>query len=582
MLEVFDLAKKRTAILENAFNVSETVKLNAVSQLSFELPITDEKTTFCQPRHYVRYDEGQLYRIIDRTAVDNAAGVMQYQCEHVIATLVDKVLFKDHILDNQTTAQAINYILARQSDWELSACDFSYRYSYLWSSENLLAALFSIATPFTDYYKWEYNTTVYPWRLSLKRIDTTQKPQFYVFKGLNFLESQKKEMQSEIVTRLYCLGYGEGVNQLGIESVNGGRPYIDAPTIGQYGTIESIFTDRRYEDAAALKAAGLAMLEKLQEPRVQYTVAAADLDGINGSEYMRADVGKVIMFAEDSYKTFITETAKNYDNVGDMTITVANTPEDIASSIADIADRQRIESVYAQGATQIYAQSIQANASSTKGTILRFFIPEEMRVINFVKAKITLEGFRAYSSATENSEESLETSEDGGGTTATGQASRKTSTDQIEADIGLYKLTIANIDSGSWWNALHNETPYHQHVYQDFTMSKHSHGMEHTHGDITIPDHKHKFNIPPHKHDITAGIYEFGNPSTATIFVNGVSKGTMGTDGDMDITDFLLDARNEVPRGSWQTIEIRPNDLAYITIDLIIQGFVQSRGGGTH
>lgn len=582
MLEVFDLAKKRTAILENAFNVSETVKLNAVSQLSFEIPITDEKTTFCKPRHYVRYDGGQLYRIIDRTAVENAAGVMQYQCEHVIATLVDKVLFKDHIIDNLTTAQAINYILARQSDWTLYACDFAFRYSYLWSSENLLAALFSIATPFTDYYKWEYNTNVYPWRVSLKRIDTAQKPQFYVFKGLNFLESQKKEMQSEIVTRLYCLGYGEGVNQLGIESVNSGRAYLDAPTIGRYGTVESVFIDRRYENAAALKAAGLALLEKLQAPRVQYEVAAADLDGINGSDYMRADVGKVILFAEDGYKTFITEIAKNYDNVGDMTITVANTPEDIAASIADIADRQRIESVYAQGATQIYAQSIQANASATKGAVLRFFIPEEMRIINFVKAKITLDKFRAYSNATESAESKEETSEDGGGTSVVGQSSSIKTTEEIEASISLYKMTIANIDSGGNWNALHNSTPYHQHVYQDDAMSKHSHGMEHTHGNITIPDHKHKFTIPKHAHDIKAGIYEFGNATTATIFVNGASKGAMGTDSDVDITSYLVNAQNEIPRGSWQEIEIRPNDLAYITIDLIIQGFVQSRGGGTH
>jgi phage minor structural protein len=43
---------------------------------------------------------------------------------------------------------------------------------------------------------------------------------------------EKDEDPTEIITRLYPLGYGEGVNQLTISSVNNGVPYIDADTIG--------------------------------------------------------------------------------------------------------------------------------------------------------------------------------------------------------------------------------------------------------------------------------------------------------------------------------------------------------------
>lgn len=36
-----------------------------------------------------------------------------------------------------------------------------------------------------------------------------------------------------------------------------------------------------------------------------------------------------------------------------------------------------------------------------------------------------------------------------------------------------------------------------------------------------------------------------------------------------------------IPRGSWLSLEVRPDDLAYISIDLIVQGFIQSRGDNT-
>lgn len=38
---------------------------------------------------------------------------------------------------------------------------------------------------------------------------------------------------------------------------------------------------------------------------------------------------------------------------------------------------------------------------------------------------------------------------------------------------------------------------------------------------------------------------------------------------------------NMIPRGSWLSLEVRPDDLAYISIDLIVQGFIQSRGDKT-
>ena len=158
MLEVFDLDLKKQAILENAYNVTETEQINAVGQFSFSLPEGDDKNEFCQPYHYVRYNGGQLYRIITPGGTLSGSGEMTYDCEHVIATLIDDVLFGAHVVGNLGvyTNEVIQYVLDAQTvkRWRLGACDFSRQFEYGWENENLLAALFSVPNRFVDAYMW--------------------------------------------------------------------------------------------------------------------------------------------------------------------------------------------------------------------------------------------------------------------------------------------------------------------------------------------------------------------------------------------------------------------------------------------
>ena len=124
--------------------------------------------------------------------------------------------------------------------------------------------------------------------------------------------------------------------------------------------------------------------------------------------------------------------------------------------------------------------------------------------------------------------------------------------------------------------------PGHSHT---ITIPAHSHkvtipGHEHK---ITIPGHSHTITINAHKHDILAGIFESGNPTKFDVYVNGIKKTTVNaTNYDGDITTWLLNDRNQIPRDSWMTVEIRPDDLAYVVSSVFVQGFVQSRGGGNY
>lgn len=129
------------------------------------------------------------------------------------------------------------------------------------------------------------------------------------------------------------------------------------------------------------------------------------------------------------------------------------------------------------------------------------------------------------------------------------------------------------------WSGAHVH-PAHTHEIDD-----HSHSVRipsHSHN-VTIPGHSHNITIPAHEHDITPGIYFYGSPRQFDLYVNGKKKATIvSTDTELDLTQYLVDTSSKlIPRGSWLSIEIRPNDLAYVSIDMFVQGFVQSRGDAT-
>ena len=683
MLEVFDLQRLKTAILQNSFDRIETESINAVNKLQFSLPGDDDKNRYCKHFHYVRYNDGQLYRILTPRKSKADTETKIYDCEHVIATLTDDVLFGQHVVGNLGvyTADVINYVLSKQATqrWVLAECDFERQFEYAWENENLLAALFSIPNRFTEPYIWEFNTSVFPWRLSLKKIDATATPQFYIRAEKNLLAEESEEGGTDICTRLYCLGYGEGINQLTIADVNGGLPYLlaDQAKINEYGLITRIFVDRRFEDAQSLKERGQAILKELQEPKISRSFSVADLYELTNDDLDRAELGRIVRLTEDGTQTYITAITRNRDIPGDMQLTLSTKAVDVAGTIADLADRQRIEQVYSQGATQIYAQSVQANATETVKAKLNFYIPSEMRIVNAVKVKINLSPFRSYSKATSSGGATTITSSSGGGSTITssgGGGSTVTSGSGGSAAVtsssggggttssasggsattstgstggSSYPTSASSISmvtdytwTGGWSNSGNGRseayTYYsnsHQHKYywpsdhshyndlgshrhsvpshthgivlashthtvsvgshsHSVTLSAHSHSVSipsHTHSvtinahthSVTINAHTHSIEIKEHTHGIEQGIFTYGNPSSGTLYINGVAKATVQPDTEIDITQYLLSNTGKINRGSWHSIEVLPNDKAYVTIDMVVQGFIQSRGGNT-
>lgn len=458
MLNVYDLNRRKTAILQNAYNITETKELNKIYSLSFQIPYDDEKVRYIEPFHYVRFgNDGELYRIIKTSLTEDDISILKVDCEHVITTLIDNLLYGVTELGGKTlittssdpskpdinhidTRNCIMEILNHQTtkNWVVGDCDFEYYYEYLFEQENLLNALYSIPKCFVSPYKWNFDTTVYPWKVSLKKIETNIHPEYYIRAKRNLLSSGTSQDYADICTRLYPLGYGEGVNQLTIKDVNDGKTYLEALPVAleKYGVKEKVLVDRRFENAESLKAYGQTVLDSLQTPTMSKSFNVVDLYELTNDDIDHAEVGDICKMTMDETIAYVTKTVRVLDEAGSLTIELSTKATDVVSSIADLADRVRIEQVYSQGATQLYQHSKDANATPTKGMVMSLYFPSEMRQINKVLLRMKLNKFRSYSQATESAKEvivtnetrleNLKTTESGGGTTASGGGSSVT------------------------------------------------------------------------------------------------------------------------------------------------------------
>lgn len=620
---VYDQNMKRLAYLENAFDIEYTTKMNELWTASFSLPIDDDKIQYCDYFNFVELFENgcrvELFRIMPQRQERQNQSKRTFTCEHVLATLLDDVLFGYHQIGNLGvyTSQVIRYIIDRQETkrWKLGKCDFNRQFEYKWENENLLSALFSVATPFDEKYQWTFDTTGSQWIINLVKAEATPSCEIRYKKNMEGII--KTEDPTNIVTRLYCLGYGEGVNQLDIRSVNNGLPYLEVAS--KYGLKSSIWTDRRFEDAASLKATGKAMLDELSKPYISYEVSALDLFSLTNSEFDQFRAGKLVRVVdkEDNleFNAYIVETVHHL-NQFDVKVTIANKTQDIVGSISDLQDRARINDTYAQGATNQMQLVYSDNANGSHPALLKVFIPAEMVRINKMKLTYQFEPFRAYSQATEGGGGRSVTTPSGGGSTSSSRAGAGAN-ETTDSEIILsetsgsyyrgsteYSDVIRIYDNGYHNHGFGNGAGFEDesgHIWYFAASGEHNHwatiidhyhsifNLPHSHRVdinahyhlITFPNHEHSFYLPNHVHQITSGIFEGQTASSAVIKVDGQIVRESGQ--DLNIIKYLqTDSSGRILRDHWHEIEIIPNRMTRIVANLFMQIFTNSRGGGNY
>lgn len=610
---IYNQSMQRVAMLENAFGISYDLPMDSLWMASFSLPATDPKNEECQSFRFVEIFDNEkrvdLFRILPNTARRDASGeTISYQCEHVLGTLLDDVLFQAHTVGNLGvfTSDVLAYLLSKQTTvrWQLGTVDFTHQYEYNWENDNLLAALYSVPTPFAEAYMWSWDTSSLPWTLNLVS-PPSGGASAYIRYGRNMMGIERTIDPATLCTRLYPLGYGEGVNQLGIGEVNGGTPYLDAPTAAQYGVVSKIWVDQRYTNAETLKAAAQALLNELQMPKISYSVQAADLYPITGELEDSFWPGQLVRVIDDdlgidlSARLIKVNKGDVMGNPGAVTLEIANKSANIAQDLADLENRTRIQEVYAQGATNIDTRDFADNADPGHPAKLRFYVPAEAVRINKVLLNWTSEPFRAYSKAIAaapaitSGPSTRETAGPSSRSTSGPSSTNTTGPKNVEGNTqteGTYfgsgghnhgipsGTQFKDVSGVTWtWVPSGNHSHFVSLPNHDHEMT-HTHEIDHTHS----MDHTHE--IPSHTHDIDYGIYEGPTPTTIQITVDGtLLPTTFPANGEVDLRSYLSqDGAGKIQRGTFHEIQIAPISLGRIVASVVTQIFVASRGGGNY
>lgn len=645
MLVVKDKSMNNIGILESAYNISVKREVNSIWSASFTLTENDPKNVLCSHLNFVEFigiETGRnygLYRIMpNQITKDESENSITYECEHVIATLLDDVIADYMQLTNQTTRYVLNALLDMQEvkHWELGRVDFERYFHYKYEEENgLLAPIFDVPTRFNEPYEFTYDTTAYPWKINLIRPSDEVKSEIRWGKDLG--EFQQVSDPTEIVNYIIPRGAGEGVNKTNIKSVNGGKDYLkDQDSINAWGVRKYVWRDKRFENPKSLKESAQSLLNQRKNPRISFDIKAVDLSVL--PEYQHEQrilngVTRIIVEDQEYYGRIISEKIEDLSKEHDVEYEIDNKLDDIAEIQTDVERRIQVSEAYSQGSTNIVTIPLQDNADQNTPLVMPFVIDDDVVNVNTLELWLRTKPFRAYSRATAGGGATVQSTSSGGsttrsttsggGTTATsssgggtskstnsGGGSTQTSTAGGNhrhrvfkymsdggsspsrayiaangAGVNVQASTSEDLwTEGSSGNHSHSvSVPSHSH---SFTVPNHTHSVDipsHSHT-VSIPSHTHDITLPNHTHDVRHEIVELNSfPSNVTIKVDGNTVDFSGTSADrLNLESYAeKDSNGKIRRGRHE-IEIFPNDLARIEADLVIRLFIQSHLGGNY
>ena len=398
-----------------------------------------------------------LFRVTEiPKGVYGRAGTKKLKCDQVLCTLSDDITptYMQIGGNGQPLESCIRQVLACQQTarWKLGRCDFVTLYEYSFASEGLLSALLKLIEPIPDALMTT-DTTSYPWTLNVVRADDTDATELRYSRNME--EISEEVLDTDFATRLYPLGYGEGVNQLNIKSVNGGMAYIDSPTQALWGVVSKPYVDTTITDAATLLAQGHAALELCCNPHVSYSITCKDISILTGEKMDAFYAGRMARIIYLDYELTIRARVREIHYPKPITepwnakLTIANRSADVASVIAQLQRTSRIEQLYGQGSTTFYAGGIEQNADAETPAEGDIYIPDDMVHINAIMLKVTLSSFRADSKGAKGGGGTVTTTQASGGGTQTSEAGGGATLTVEKRTVSEVKMTGSPMQDGA-------------------------------------------------------------------------------------------------------------------------------------
>lgn len=443
--------------------------------------------------------------------------------------------------------------------------------------------------------------------------------------GVNASKLIREYDPKDIITRAIPMGYGEGINQLNITSVNNGVEYIEVES--KYGVIEGLVTNKDIQNANTLKIYGQTVLNEKKQPKLIIDTSAIDRSVKAQYSMEKYELGDTLRILSsilniDVYARVIERERDLINSPWDPTLTISTRPITLSDQIIELKQRNMNLENCPQGSTYIdtfgYAENIDENHSFQ----LPIWLSPDILYVNRVRLHIDSQKYRAYEkglkgggatttstgpsskTTSDNGGQSTQTSSSGGGSTQTSSSagqSTQTSSNGGGATVSVkFWRATSGFDIGppseldhQWVEVVpvgstqgvdlfsldhqhmignHNHdvtTPSHQHnvtipVHQhDVTIPSHSHGM----------DHNHQITIPDHTHDIEYGIFEDTHPSDVQVKINGsvIPDINLSEGGslDTDISQYV-----GTP-GETYNLEVTSSRNGRVNVWVSVQAFIQ-------
>ena len=258
--------------------------------------------------------------------------------EHAISILKDRVLFGEvtpatitgkSTATTCTAAQAVRYILGKQSDWVLGSFGYSVSNPYKFDGDTLFDALETVTNSLEDA-EWTYDMSAYPFKLNIRPRNSTVSSELRA--GRNLKTITRTVDKGGMYTRFYPIGK----DALKLK----GMGYVDK-NASKYGIIEKVETDESLDSEEELKRFANERLKLHAEPTVTIDVEGLELAGATGEPLDRLTLGRVCRVPLPEFGTTIEErivTLTYPDKLFQPTVfkaTLANSRSDVTKIVAD-------------------------------------------------------------------------------------------------------------------------------------------------------------------------------------------------------------------------------------------------------
>ncbi len=288
------------------------------------------------------YDERGSVGIFRVSAVSRESGYARtVRLEHGLCTLSDGLV--TGLTLTGTLRQILTRLLACQPSpyWQLGEVeggDVSVVFSC--GYENLLTALTSVEHLLKPGLYWAFDQTTRPWTLHLRPLPEKVSCEGRLSRNLRSVRVTLDG--SELCTRVYPFGAGQGTERVTIRGT-GGQMYLDnAEAQAKWGVIIRTFTAKTVTDAATLKAVAERYLDRHSAPLITIRATAVDISEATGEALDAFRLGLLCRLALPEEGNVHQERVIGMDapdlvaHPGLWELTLANRFSDTSDEIADM------------------------------------------------------------------------------------------------------------------------------------------------------------------------------------------------------------------------------------------------------